>query len=338
MIFQLTLEELKKLGNCTFALRSFEYSKNHFYIKAWVAKIHSGTEVECIISELRPKIFDLVNSIHKTERIIEADEQEDASRKDTVWGDIKLLSKKAYREANHHIGHASRRHDLSFDKFINLKLTLSENLPVSVGEQINIRLSDIKTVSSFFTFGKDLVKVNGRLEENFEKNLASADYYLRQRNRILLSLLAMFLVALFYYNITSKDIPQQSEALATPIVQASNASVAKERYVQSFFKNYKIIASRSVTINKHMLQQSYDLNGKLRVENYSDGKTVEGICINSFGEILNTKNAQKSEKFFACLLEYNEILANAGGVIDDNLSTTKRLDDIDLNSKGKNLK
>lgn len=116
----------------------------------------------------------------------------------------------------------------------------------------------------------------------------------------------------------------------------SHVSYAEEsRYSQSFFKNTKAISSRSITIDREVLEQSYDLNGKLRVENYTKGKSVESICINEKGEKFTM--ADSDEIFFECLDQYSKILTKGGGSVGKQ-STQKGLGDIDFNSRGKNLK
>lgn len=197
---QLTFNELLKLGSCSVPLKQFEYTKNQFYIRAWVAQIEPDGSLACIVSDVRPDIFNTAKQISKSEHPKHEDENEKDSRKDTLWGDLKLLSKKAYRDINHEIDHAKIQHDHSFSKYINLRVKLKEPKQVVPGSQVNLLITSAKTALP--TLGKllqiDLVILEGKISEDVFQAKGSLDKYLSLRSKVISSIVAASFIILVF--------------------------------------------------------------------------------------------------------------------------------------------
>lgn len=107
---------------------------------------------------------------------------------------------------------------------------------------------------------------------------------------------------------------------------------------QNHFKNSNKISSRSLTINGELLKQSYDDSGKLRIEIYSKGRVNESICIDSKNQKHFASSSTNSENYFKCLSEYSQVVKKNGGEVEEPPRENQKTGDLNLNSRGKNLK
>lgn len=81
---------------------------NEFWVKGWVlaAVREGGGAVSILVSEETPAPEVLREAV-LSPRKKSADEKEASSRKDTLWGDLKLMAKKACREGRHRYDYAN---------------------------------------------------------------------------------------------------------------------------------------------------------------------------------------------------------------------------------------
>jgi len=135
----------------TYLIRDYELSKfkaeystlapnnkgTEFFIKAWVSAIGADRKtLKVIVSDEKPSIlFSTMAQIPKDPRSKDNDELETTSRKDTLWGDLKLMTKKAIREGKHHLDHYQKVREQSIVAPINLTIVLRDS---ALAESLNL--------------------------------------------------------------------------------------------------------------------------------------------------------------------------------------------------------
>lgn len=103
---------------------------------------------------------------------------------------------------------------------------------------------------------------------------------------------------------------------------------ADEMYRIERFKKSGKISSKSIVKNEVLLKQSFDLDGKLRLEVYSNKNENSSKCFKE-----NKSLTKSDNEFFKCLEEFGKVVSSQNGTLELPPRSTKSKEDITLSDK-----
>jgi hypothetical protein len=190
-----TQETYKDLIGRWIPISERELYWNELVINVWISRIE-GSHALGIVSDERPTVlFDIVPDLEKKQREVKEDELEPESRKDTLWGDLKLGTKIVSRVLSHEFKEIQKRENATIRAPINIDLQLTNDdfKIVSIGNKYQFRITKI------YRYSVTTLNVSGRLNQTNEIGFKNLDSFLKQRRIKNLILLLSPLFVFFVY-------------------------------------------------------------------------------------------------------------------------------------------
>lgn len=120
------------------------------------------------------------------------------------------------------------------------------------------------------------------------------------------------------------------------IISFNTWAVDDIQYRINRFKKSKKISQRTVlNVNSgQMLQQSYDLKGRLRLETEVASSSTRSSCFLGDGTLVSSSDSQK---YFICLQSYQNIVKSEDGINEGKAHYSPQEQDLKFSDTGKGL-